>query len=164
MSARLPVRLRMAAGRGPGERRARHVRGTQQAMPRNTVRIGSGDVPRESRRSTIVNISHSRFSYPKWHVCVIAHGDEIVFAGADRHCAVISKHMGNISKCQCRQHGQKQQELVACFCRDIRWTAGCLIHESDHRHTDRLVDEVGLTPGRMLLTPAMRESRIARNN
>lgn len=46
--------------------------------------------------------------------------------------------------------------------RSIKWTKEGLVYESDHRHAERLIEELQWSKGQVVITPARRESRKAR--
>lgn len=49
--------------------------------------------------------------------------------------------------------GPDASEVLRGLTRIITWTTEGVIYESDHRHADRLVEELGLKKGQVVVTP-----------
>lgn len=94
-------------------------------------------------------------------VCGLVHGDDFVFVGRKEYPAEIADYMAGQYKIKTAFTGPGGHNLLRVLSRSIMWADEGVIYESDHRHADRLIEELGLTPKQTVITAAIRESRKA---
>lgn len=92
-------------------------------------------------------------------MCGIVHGNEFVFAGDKYHLEAIAKHLGAKLKIKVAMTGRNEPGEIRVLDRSIMWAEQGIEYAGDHRATARLIDERGLRPGQIVMSPAVRESR-----
>lgn len=60
--------------------------------------------------------------------------------------------------------GQHDSAELRVLDPSTEWAPHSILYESDHRHAERLFDEVGVKARQTVVTPAVRDSRNARKN
>lgn len=129
----------------------------------NKAMYGARDVAQNCQRErseavqalglTIGMVSPRHSYHSKRNVCRNIYGCDFVFVGSDGHLALIGEHMGGAVKVRIAITGRSNRNQLRMLSRNIRWKQDGILYDSDRRHAGRLVDEVGLMPGRAVVTP-----------
>lgn len=82
-----------------------------------------------------------------WGVCGIVHGDDFVFVGGNECLQQIAEHMRRKYKIKVAVTSEKEPNELRVLNRSIKWAKEGIRYESDHRHADKLVEELELRPG-----------------
>ena len=89
------------------------------------------------------------------------HGDDFVFVGKDVHLKNIAGHMAQSFSIKVAVSGPRSMQTLRVLNRSITWSQEGIVYESDHRHADRLIEELNLDKKQVVATPVIRESRKA---
>lgn len=91
------------------------------------------------------------------------HGYDFVFIGKREHLERIARHTAGEFKAKVAVAGPQDAGAMRVQKRSIRWASDGFVYECDHRHADRLAEELELTKSQVVVTPSIRESRKAWN-
>lgn len=86
----------------------------------------------------------------------------ICVRGGRAHLEHISKHRCAKFRIKVAMAGRHSPVDIRALNRSIKWTVQGKEYENDHRHTDRLMEEMELRPGQTVVSPAVCESRKGR--
>lgn len=109
----------------------------------------------------IGDVSPCHFFHSGWQVCGLMHMDDFVFAGYREYFDKIADHMRGKFKVKVAMAGLGDREPLRMLNRSSKWTEEGLVYESDHQHVERLIEELQLCKGQVVITPAICESRKA---
>lgn len=99
-----------------------------------------------------------------WDVCGVVHCDDFVFVGAREHPGKIASHVKGEFSLKVAVTGRGEHTALRVLNRSIRFTPRGIGYECDHRLADNLIEELGLRKCKVVVAPAIRESRRAKKN
>lgn len=136
--------VREVARRGPIARGGAHVGEAETQRP-----WMARAMPPKSGRGVLVPPLLSRRGHMR-------NGRGVVFVGTDSFLMEIAKHMEEKLSIKVGIKGQGCQEALRILNRSVRWPPRGIEYEWDHRHAEKIIEELALRPRQKVVTPAVR--------